>query len=330
MGKIIGVTVMSGSYKKFFAIFAAIIFFASTACARLEQAIMSPAIDELERIIDELLILLQERDESIEAIMRENFEMRLNLIEIEHTGNNRDVDIPRQFWHGSEERVRESFLQFFHGDEMQAHLACAIGEAFEICEAEGRNEIFIDFEHLILRRSEMFSILFLFEYGVCHETLEITWRYIGYHVPTWNVGFAPAANRPLPRQLTERSEVEVRFYYWGPGDDMDSFPFVDATIRGEDLWSEAIRLAAEVTGVTVRDLWYDGRILYVDLPLNMNWNMRAGFGSTIWARAMIDTFYTFPDVDEVIFLFNGKNYPYIYIDFRINEPRGITWWEEEA
>lgn len=280
--------------------------------------------NEIHRTLDTLTRENNALHHTLETLIRENDEMREALLQFENSENPAS-----RFQHGlTEELVRENFFEFLHGDEMQELLINTIGREIIVCETEDwRNEITVLQNYLMLKRSEMFPLMLLFRYDVRHETGETWWTYLGYHVALMSDSFTPAGELPQPRRLTERREVTVQFCVryrdmLGFTSDID---YIEETIRGEDLWSEAIRLAYDRIGVTVRDLWYDGRTLYVDLPLDMNWSMRIGFGSTVWAQSMINTFYTFPDVDEVIFLFNGKNYPHIYVGFRINEPRGLFW-----
>ena len=226
----------------------------------------------------------------------------------------------RQFWFGTEDDVRENFLEFFHGEEFQAELLQSLGETVSV---SNRCEIHIGPYYLKFQISDWRRILFLFSYEVAPVTHEITWTYAGYDIPWWHTGFTTPRPPATPRQLTTAQDVTVRFYHFP---ESRPYEYTEETIRGEDLWAETIRLSVEHMYLSVRDWWYEGTTLYADLMLSVNFNLRIGLGSIIWAQYFIQTFYTFPNVQQVKFLFDGNNFTYIYNDWCLNT-QTFWWWD---
>ncbi|MCL2361895.1 MAG: hypothetical protein FWC73_08805 [Defluviitaleaceae bacterium] len=144
---------------------------------------------------------------------------------------------------------------------------------------------------------------------------EIHWQVVAYG-DSWYGASLMRLVQPPPtrRHLTDLNTVTIRF------DDVwyiDTYTYVE--IPGAYLWEEAIRLAHYYYGVQVRDLWYEGSILYVDLfPITGRLNV--GLGSIIMAERLREAFERFPHQDAVRFLVGGERpFPNIgYLGFDIN------------
>jgi len=138
----------------------------------------------------------------------------------------------------------------------------------------------------------------------------VVWHIESYSAPASD-GFNPR-HIPQPRHLTDLEVVTIGFAYncreIDPGVNFlpEAEKYHEEEIDGENLWEEFIRLMRYHTGIRVRDLWYEGTILYVDLApvegIVFNW------GSTgSWYRTSIlfRTLATFPDVAEIVILVGG-------------------------
>ncbi|MCL2388046.1 MAG: hypothetical protein FWC89_10940 [Defluviitaleaceae bacterium] len=225
-----------------------------------------------------------------------------------------------------EDLIREDFINHFRANEaaMAEKLgmrSLSIGDMFYI--------IVTPSYVLAYRDGGVLDMYFIFSYRVVGwDTQEIIWNWVAYDITWLDENFTLVREAPTPRHLTNLQTVTVRFYYLDDGGSWETLPYIEETIRGENLWAESIRLIKEHNGIMVRDLWYDGSTLYVDLKLGMLSEFRVGLGNLIWADSMIETFYSFPDVENVIFLLDGNTMPGIYLDYCINE-RQFPWWYDE-
>ena len=158
---------------------------------------------------------------------------------------------------------------------------------------------------------------------------ETVWAVLGYGTPFFNDPMEdrehpfirPAhiiAPRPAAeaRALTDLESVSLPFWPW-PGY-WDSPDPVYETIAGEHLWEEAIRLVREYYDVQIRDIWYEGRILYVEMMPIMAGAFNLGLGSWFHGDSVRQTFEAFPDADEVRFLVLGRRFTAGYNGYDIN------------
>jgi len=269
------------------------------------------------------------KQEAIQIHLSEQAQLESRIRQLESDLLREQQRALTRFWHGTEDRVRESFLYFFDNSGIAEELEKILGMRFA---SDYFREILIS-AYYVLTHFDNGSVHLLFNYSVDHER-NITWRIVGYDVPWLNdpmlmnylvqpvtPSFTVIRQSATPRRLTDESYVTVRFYHFP-----DTAPYyrphqyTEKTIAGENLWSEAIRISHE-HGFLVRDLWYEDDTLYVDLKLAMNFAFRSGWGSTVWAMAMAYTFYSFPGVNDVIFLLDGGEMPLVYNHFSINNPR---------
>ena len=119
------------------------------------------------------------------------------------------------------------------------------------------------------------------------ENISINWEVVG-HIDTLN-GLRFARERES-RQLTDLETVTIRIYDWD-GD----WNYQEETIQGAELWEETLHLMPEVW-----DLWYEDRILYIDLVPSQ----AIGGGSVAnYNRAdrLRRIFSSFPEVSEIRF-----------------------------
>ncbi|MCL2286161.1 MAG: GerMN domain-containing protein [Firmicutes bacterium] len=118
---------------------------------------------------------------------------------------------------------------------------------------------------------------------------------------------------PVPRHLTDLEYVTIGFAYYCPELDPNVELLPEALmhhweeISGKNLWVEFIRLMRCHTGIRIRDLWYDGTRLYVDLApveaIVFNWGST---GSAQRQSSLINTLSTFPNVTEIVILIDGE------------------------
>ena len=74
-----------------------------------------------------------------------------------------------------------------------------------------------------------------------------------------------------------------------------------------DIWhEEAIRLMRKHTGIRVKDMWYEGDRLVVDLfpveSIIFNWGSTGGWARTL---SLVRSFASFPGVEEIEVLVGG-------------------------
>jgi hypothetical protein len=282
--------------------------------------------------IYKLQIAGEEAHNRIQNFLSEQIELESRILRLESDLLREQQPPSARFWHGTEDSVRESLLCFFDNSGIADELQEILGLTFSSADF---GEILISNHYVLVGVANWWGIHFLFNYIVDHEK-NITWRIIGYDVYWLNLSLLTeylippetprfTVIRPLatPRSLTNENYVTVRFYRF-PDESPYYRPhqYTEEIIAGENLWEEAIRLSGE-HGFLVRDLWYEENTLFVDLKLAMNFAFRVGWGSTVWAMAMVETFYSFPGVSEVVFLLDGDEMPLVYNHFSINNPRGF-------
>ena len=133
----------------------------------------------------------------------------------------------------------------------------------------------------------------------------------------------PVPSQAYPRQLTTQETVTIRFYMW----DVPEETYYIEEIPGASLWEETIRLTRLHYGTQVRDLWFDGTVLYVDL-MAITGRLNVGWGNILFGMALRRTFEQFPGASEVRFLVGGQR-PLPgsgYIGFDLNCVSPCTVW----
>jgi len=140
-------------------------------------------------------------------------------------------------------------------------------------------------------------------WGSIEWVTDFRWRVAAFG-DTWHSLSHMRLAQPPPqrRHLTDLDTVTLGFTDWTRAIDET---LVIEEIPGALLWEEAIRLTQYHYGTQVRDIWYDGNILYVDLfPVVGRFNV--GLGSIINASYMRQTFEEFPNQTAVRFLVGGE------------------------
>jgi len=131
------------------------------------------------------------------------------------------------------------------------------------------------------------------------EELDIYWEVVSYVV---RGGYRPYEER-VPRHLTDLDIVTIRIYEydWGLGVGRIDMGWVyeEMAIQGSDLWEETRRLMPEI-----RDLWYEGSTLYVDL-MPSEFIGTGASGDSIRIRRLQLTFASFPHASEIRFSTGG-------------------------
>ncbi|MCL2198509.1 MAG: hypothetical protein FWB80_06270 [Defluviitaleaceae bacterium] len=306
-----------------------LIFIFLTACGNSDEGGSSTSPEDYEGrygYINELRAEIEYNKKLVESLGQELTRVQFENRRLEARIS--DFQRPRAFPHGlNEDEIRESFFAYFDSDEFNTHKQEKLGLNIR---SGDLNEITLNIHYLIAQENSWMGLYFFFAYTVWEG--EITWHWLGYDVhwlPWLPMRFTTVRELPTPRRLTGLPYVTVRFHHFPdspPYDDVTAH-YTQETIRGAYLWAETIRLAQEHNGVLIRDLWYEGSTLYVDLKLAMLFAFRVGLGSITAAEAMIETFYSFPGVTNVVFLLDGKEMPGIYNDWCVNT-RTFPWWEE--
>ena len=161
------------------------------------------------------------------------------------------------------------------------------------------------------------------------------------------------AEERSPRHLTDLETVTIRIYDFDfnpEGEALGSWIYQEELIMGENMWEEVIRLLPEV-----RDLWYEGTTLYVDLFAS-EWHSAGGIQDFLVPQRLYYIFSSFPHVSEIHFLTEGRfGFPFtgahlaphivrvsdgvgtpVHIcdlsidDSSISEMWQETWWREEC
>lgn len=153
---------------------------------------------------------------------------------------------------------------------------------------------------------------------------EIIWEVTGYGAAffdatdtvfmyPWPPYIIPAREPVQSRHLTNLATVTLPFYDWGHG-----LGITEEVIQGENLWEEAIRLTRLHYNVQIRDIWYNGRTLYVEMMPIMANSFNGGIGSTLHGDSVRRTFEAFPNVTDVRFLVLGRRFTIGYNGYDIN------------
>ena len=234
--------------------------------------------------------------------------------------------------HPLPQESREHERQFRHGlavDAVRQNLLANSGDVLR--DVIGGRQL-SDFEPLDIFITESFVFLSIgaipevavvLFYDVDRISHEISWKVLSYGSTVWNppkneAHMFLAREHAEPRQLTSAETVTLTFYssWMGTYDPTDIVrEFVE--IYGENLWKETIRLVEKHHGMSIRDLWFDGSILYVDfVPTSTIFNI--GLGSIWEAEAVRKSLLSLPYASEVRFLLFGQRFPLGYLGFDIN------------
>ena len=125
------------------------------------------------------------------------------------------------------------------------------------------------------------------------DVAHVNWEVLGYIF----LGEMRLPEEVRPRHLTDLETITIRIY------DVDDdtvflWYYEEHTIQGDQLWEETLRLMPEI-----RDLWYDGSTLYVDLMPAVG---VGGGGDSIRIMRLQSTFSSFPHVTEIRFSTAGR------------------------
>ena len=290
-------------------------------------------IDELQQILEnqaDTIANLQLTIEEEEALQQEHLDTILQLqTEIE-------ASLPSdnyQFRSGlTESEIRDSFFQ-----NGEALIREAVGD-FRDIELIIRERTVIGLVPYTRRVADTFVVFLRYR----RESDEIFWEVTGYGVIYFRdqsdnffeisqPHIIPAREPATPRQLTELETVTLPFFYDFHNHDSG---YIEEVIQGDKLWEETIRLVREYYKVQVRDLWYEGSILYVEMmPIMVNC-FNTGFGSFRHGLNVRRTFEAFPDITDVRILVLGRRFTIGYNGFDINCvppcPGKHGWWWVET
>jgi len=141
---------------------------------------------------------------------------------------------------------------------------------------------------------------FVSSHTVDWENDTINWELVGYVTSLSGLRFVEEF---APRHLTDLEMVTIRIYTsdWDRVDMViEEWEYHEEVIAGEDLWEEVVRLMPEV-----RDLWYEGETLYVDLFAS-EWHSLGGMQDILTVTRLALIFSSFPHVSEIRFLTEGQ------------------------
>jgi len=274
---------------------------------------------------DELYATIEAQAERIEQLSGLQQEHLDRIVELQREAEDETV----QFWHGlSPEAVREDFFQ-----NAEALVRNAVGEVrLDLGPLQEEDVALLISERfvyaLVPAASVNQTLVILSYWRSWDEPHEIVWTVVAYGTPFFLDPFVelehpfivpayiiPARELAEPRQLTDLETLTLPFFLagWGyPEDD------IEEVIQGWDLWEEAIRLVREHYGVQIRDIWYEGTTLYVELMPIMAGGFNVGFGSILQGEGVRQTFEAFPDATDVRFLVLGRRFTAGYNGFDIN------------
>ena len=305
-------------------IFVALIFLlAGTSCSGRETVHGNPyepiyvnednayKIFELETVIAQLqeIIVTYQSDNLLMKYHIGDLNMEIRALERQST---------RLFAHGQNEiEVRENFMDFFHTGEFPRRFEEFIGIPFHYMHMF-YSETTIG-ENYLIAHMDWANFSFLFHYEANQTTGEIVWKFIGYHVPGLPGSFGLYREPPEPRKFANLEDVTIRLYQFptdaadGGPDIFGNFPYIEERIFGDSFWQEAIWWLScpHDGGINVHDFWWEEDVLYVDLKIGMLLDISGpGFGSTVSAGRLIQTFYSFPNTRTVVFMLDGRRLPF--------------------
>ena len=298
-----------------------VLLLVATSCSRGETEQEHPDVSTLEAIIAQL-------QETIIAYQGEHLLMEYHIEALNTEIHALARQANRRFAHGQNEiEVRENFMDFFHTGDFPKRFEEFMGIPFDYMHLL-HSETTIG-ENYLIAHMGWGNINFLFHYEANQTTGEIIWKFIGYDVPGLPHSFGLYREPPEPRQFTNLEDVAIRLYQFPTDGDPDifgDFPYIEVSIYGQFFWQEVIeRLSCPYDGnIHVRDFWWEDDVLYVDLKIGMLLDMNGpGFGSTVSARRLIQTFYSFPNTSTVVFMLDGRELPFVTSDEIAS--RGF-WW----
>ena len=100
-----------------------------------------------------------------------------------------------------------------------------------------------------------------------HTESSANWIFEAYEL--WVDGMVlvePFSQRSAGHRLSDADTVTIRIYYEGLGwnGDWYDFLYVEKEVCSENWVEDIIRLAREINGIGVRDIWFEGGVLYVE------------------------------------------------------------------
>lgn len=205
----------------------------------------------------------------------------------------------------TENDILDSLLENLDALEAEAHLLLGYPAGEWIVEA-----ILFNREHIIIRDSDVLinhpswlPVMLFYNTATVDGLSHIHWGIVAYGDSWYGTSHMRLVQPPATRrQLTDLETVTIRFYDWDSGEDV---VYTDEEIRGAYLWEEAICLMWCHYFVQVRDIWYEGDILYVDLfPIVGRFNV--GLGSILMGMRLREAFEQFPHQNAVRFLVGGE------------------------
>ena len=279
-----------------------------------EQAAL---IDELQQTIIEQSALQQEQLDTIARLqseIRARAENENNMLPSGLT----EAEIREDFFQNAEALVRSAVGEVYHSGPLREE------DVILIISRDIGNTVFVQ-----MHRAQG-NIVVVLSYRRNWDVREINWRVTGYGTLFFRAPFEDrrdsltyiiAPREPAePRHLTDLETVTLPFS-WGLG--LES---TEEVVQGANLWEEAIRLTRLHHGMQVRDIWYEGTILYVEMmPIHVN-SFNGGIGSILHGVSVRETFSAFPNATEVRFLVLGRRFTVGYHGFDINcVPHCAAW-----
>jgi len=119
----------------------------------------------------------------------------------------------------------------------------------------------------------------------------------------------PGQPTESPTATPAGDTVSVDFYYYyDTEDDKDIISFEKADISLENMVDDTIFHMKEINDIQINDLWFEGNKICVDLNTSESYAnfLQGSTGAYITTNILLRTFFSFPDVDEIEFLLDGK------------------------
>ena len=298
----------------------------------IEQA---DVVDELQQTIIEQADFINELQQRIyehQDLQQEYLDL-IAMLQTEEDISSETED--HRFWHGLfESEIRESFFQ-----NAETLVKDAVGDFRSTVPFAEKIDLIINRSTVIgfIPNAQVANHIVFLRYW--KEDGDIIFEVTGYGVPHFRdeddnfyrtslPHIIPAREPAVPRHLTDLETVTLPFY-----DYIDVLSSTDEVIQGGVLWEETIRLAREYYGMQIRDIWYEGTILYVEMMPIMANSYNTGSGNISHLFNIRKTFEAFPNITEVRFLVLGRRYTIGYNGADINcvppcPGHGGLWWAD--
>jgi len=119
-------------------------------------------------------------------------------------------------------------------------------------------------------------------------------------------GLAKPPGEYQPPENMETITVNFHFYVFHPCGD-EAFEYIPIEVPGEKWREKILQLMPQYSGIYIRDLWYEGTRLFVDLYAAQAaaFNMGSFWGYVLTA-VLVETMKSLPYTEEILILVEGQ------------------------